>query len=86
MSEEQKKEQGKGIPRNAWLKLDHFVLEGKCIYRRPGASDQVAAEWHIPARAGLAVIGAILRQLFMCWSRIIRQNTKVALRWLFWQA
>ena len=85
MSADGRSEEKKTLSPNAWLKLDNFTLQGRCVMRRPHEPDFVAAEWRIPARAGLAVIGAILRQLLMCWWRILRQNTKVAVRWLFWR-
>lgn len=73
-------------PENVWLTLDNFQLEGKCVARRRGQGERIVAQWRMPARAGLRVIGMLAQQLLMCWASIVRQNVKIAVRWLFWRA
>ena len=73
------------IPKDIWLKSNNFVLAGKFTIRGRDEEEIVVAQWHMPARGGLRVIGAIAKQLLSCWRTILWQNTKIAVRWLFWR-
>lgn len=74
------------LPKNAWLGLDSFIIEGRATRGRPDVSEPaVVAQWHMPARFGLRVAGMILRQVAASWFLLLKQNAKVALRWLFWR-